>query len=245
MHTYRCPHCEERVQIASEHLGQVVPCPHCSKPFHATIPSGVLLEEIEGHWRPMQARSTDAERTLRMLRPAVFRRAPLLNCALLVLIAVGLGMTLYFGTGQGAATVAAEQAADAATRSDSASRAQTPLAWLGFVLALAGLMPLLVGYIRSRFETLTITNRRSIWRRGILVRNVSEVEHEDIRNIQVQQGVADQLLRVGRVSISSAGQNDMEISIPGVPNPDRVVGLVRQQQTEVSRAMGARPHSTE
>lgn len=230
MHSYQCPHCEQRVEVSEDRLGDILPCTNCGKPFRAQVPTGKLLEEQSGEWRPVRVRSNESEQTLRMLRPAVFRRAPFQNLGLLVLILGGLWMVIWFSTGHGPAPP--EGLVEGTP--PPASHASTPMAWLGFLLMLIGLAPMLLHYVHSRFESLTITSRRSIWRRGILVKNVSEVEHEDIRNIQVKQGVTDQILRVGRVSISSAGQNDMEITIPGVPKPAEIVDLVRQQQTEVA-----------
>lgn len=230
MHSYQCPHCEQRAEVSEDRLGDILPCTNCGKPFRAKVPTGTLLEEQSGEWRPVRVRSNESEQNLRMLRPAVFRRAPFRNLGLLALILGGLWMVVWFSTGHGPAPP--EGLVEGAP--PPASRASTPMAWLGFLLMLIGLAPMLLHYVHSRFESLTITTRRSIWRRGILVKNVSEVEHEDIRNIQVSQGVTDQILRVGRVSISSAGQNDMEITIPGVPKPSEIVDLVRQQQTEVA-----------
>ena len=235
MHTFQCPHCREHVEVAVEHLDGIVTCSHCGHPFRAALPAGTLLEQVDGEWRPLRAHGAMAgEHTLNTLRPAVFRRAPLQTTLFGLLIVGGIFMAGYFGTG----TPPAEG-------EEGGLRPSMPLAWMGLVVSLLGLAPLVVVYIQSRFESLTITNHRSIWRRGVFVRNVSEVEHEDIRNIQVSQGVTDQLLRVGRVSISSAGQDDMEISVRGVPAPDQVVELVRRQQAEVSRGPSARPRTND
>ncbi len=230
MHSYQCPHCEQRAEVPEDRLGDILPCTNCGKPFRAKVPTGTLLEEQSGEWRPVRVRSNESEQTLRMLRPAVFRRAPFKNLGLLLLILGGLWMVIWFSTGHGPEPLGGIVEGTP----PPVSRASTPMAWLGFLLMLIGMTPMLLHYVHSRFESLTITTRRSIWRRGILVKNVSEVEHEDIRNIQVSQGVTDQILRVGRVSISSAGQNDMEITIPGVPKPSEIVDLVREQQTEVA-----------
>lgn len=235
MYSFQCPHCTQRAEVGEDRLGQIVTCTSCGKPFLARVPTGQLLEEESGEWRPVRVRADETEQTLRMLRPAVFRRAPFKNLALIALIVFGLWMVIWFSTGHGPAPHNELEELAGGTP-PPASSAASPMAWLGFFLMLVGITPMLLHYVHSRFESLTITNRRSIWRRGILVKNVSEVEHEDIRNIQVKQGVTDQLLRVGRVSISSAGQNDMEIQIPGVPRPGEVIELVRQQQTLVAKS---------
>ena len=199
-HTYRCPHCAARVAVPTEKVGVGVACTKCERPFVAQAPAGVLVEEVDGEWRPVLrgAERGGAEAKLITLNPDPYRRSPwkTAGCTLFVIAAPVL---VAYGL--------------------------HPL-WL--LLALVGLAPLTWWFVLTRFETLTITTRRSIWRRGILNRNVSEVEHEDVRNIQQQRGFTDQILGVGTVSISSAGQDDMEIVVRGIRDPDKTVALVRR-----------------
>jgi hypothetical protein len=66
-----------------------------------------------------------------------------------------------------------------------------------------------------------------------LDRETSEVQHDDIRNIQVKKSLSDRILGIGRIAISSAGQDDMEIDIRGVPHPDGVADTVRSCQARM------------
>ena len=82
----------------------------------------------------------------------------------------------------------------------------------------------------SLFVTLTVTTKRSILRKGLISKRTSEVEHDDVRNIQVDQNVVQRLLNIGHISISSAGQSTMEIVARGVPDPEGIASVIREHQ---------------
>lgn len=81
-------------------------------------------------------------------------------------------------------------------------------------------------YLLTRSRTLTITDRRSRFRRGILSKSISEVWHRDVRNVQVSQTFFQRLLSCGSIGISSAGQAGVEIEMRGIPHPYRVKELI-------------------
>lgn len=85
--------------------------------------------------------------------------------------------------------------------------------------------------LRSLGTRFTVTSHRSILRVGILSKRTSEVRHKDIRNLTVDQTITQRLLNVGGISISSAGQSDVEISIGGIAAPNHVADLIRQRQS--------------
>ena len=82
-------------------------------------------------------------------------------------------------------------------------------------------------FFDARFQTMTITVERTIWARGIFKRETSEVQHDDVRNIQVKQTFVDRILGVGRIAISSAGQDEMKIDVRDVPRPDKIADRER------------------
>lgn len=91
-----------------------------------------------------------------------------------------------------------------------------------------GLVVLLFWWLKCLCTTLTITEKRTILRTGILSKNTNEVWHRDVRNIKVSQGVLQRMFGVGTVSISSAGQADIEISVSGILRPEKVRNLIDQ-----------------
>ena len=74
--------------------------------------------------------------------------------------------------------------------------------------------------------TLTVTTVRSILRKGILSKHISEVWHRHVRNVQVKQGMLQRVFNVGSIGISSAGQSDIEIMVSGLVDPYKAKGVV-------------------
>ncbi len=80
-----------------------------------------------------------------------------------------------------------------------------------------------VWWVATTFTAqLEITNKRTIERRGLFSRSSNEVLHDHVRNIRVTQTLAERMLRIGSVGISSSGQDGIEIEMRDLPNPDKV-----------------------
>lgn len=97
-----------------------------------------------------------------------------------------------------------------------------------WLLALSAIGLFLYGswWIRCKGTQLTITNERARLRKGILAKSVTEVWHRDVRNVQLDQSVLQRLFGVGSLGISSSGQSGLEISVSGIPDPERVKELI-------------------
>lgn len=112
----------------------------------------------------------------------------------------------------------------------------SPAMWRGnpllFCLAVltsvvvVGLVILLVWWIRNRGTVLTVTSERTILRKGILSKSLNEVWHRDVRNVVLEQRPLQRLFDVGRIAISSAGQEDVEIAVDGIPFPGEVKRII-------------------
>lgn len=104
------------------------------------------------------------------------------------------------------------------------------LTWLCAIalLVVAGI----VGYwiLLSQFTTLTVTDDRTIYPVGLIARETSEVQHNDIRNIQLHQSLAQRLLNIGGIGVSSSGQDDLEVVLKRLPKPKRIIQLIRENQ---------------
>jgi len=75
-------------------------------------------------------------------------------------------------------------------------------------------------------HSLRITNKRTEERKGLLSRSTNEVLHDHVRNIQVDQSFVERIFGVGRVGISSSGQEGIEIYVKDLPDPDRVKEII-------------------
>ncbi len=95
---------------------------------------------------------------------------------------------------------------------------------------LVGFVFYLVEWLICRGTRLVITNRRTTLTRGLLDKQTSEVRHVDVRNVRVNQSFVQRMFRVGTLEISSAGQGDVEIGIKGVPDPQAIATLIREQR---------------
>jgi len=67
-----------------------------------------------------------------------------------------------------------------------------------------------------------ITTKRTIMHRGFFSKSSSEVVHDNIRNIQIDQTFLQRLTNVGRVGISSSGQDGVEIQVNHLANPNKL-----------------------
>lgn len=90
-------------------------------------------------------------------------------------------------------------------------------AWGVVVIALF-VTPLVALLQRFRHEY-TITNQRIIARSGIIARNTQELALHHIRAINVHQSIADRILGIGRIEITSAADERGVIVIEGISNP--------------------------
>ncbi len=112
---------------------------------------------------------------------------------------------------------------------------------LGFILSvllclvLIGFLILLIWWLKAKGTLLTVTDQRTILRRGILSKHINEVYHSDIRNVQVYQTFFQRLFRTGTISIASAGSGEAEIIVSGMRDPGKVKEILdrgrREQRT--------------
>lgn len=93
-----------------------------------------------------------------------------------------------------------------------------------------GLVILIVWWLKCRATELTVTDRRTTLRTGLLSKHTTEVRHQDVRSIDVIQGIFQRLLGTGGIAIGSAGTAGIEISVTGLPAPQRIADLIRQHQ---------------
>ena len=89
-----------------------------------------------------------------------------------------------------------------------------------------GLFFLIPWYIQVKGIELTVTDKRTSLRKGILSKETTDVFHEDVRNVTLKQTFFNRMLDVGYVGVSSAGQGGIEIEVAGIPDPDGVQALI-------------------
>ena len=212
---YPCPHCGDKVEVEGELAGERIKCPHCHEPFELGVPvAQPLTEAQEREVQPGTTHRIDdvdelftQEKQLHQYHPAVYR-SNLGRTLLAVLILGGLLFSAFapltVGNFSGAGVFLA--------------------------LALLPLGYLLYLYLLEYFTSLTITSKRTVYRRGILARKTAEVSHDDVQTLYVNQGRLDRLLGVGDIKVSSAGEKGIEIVARDFPNPEDIIAVVRRLQ---------------
>ena len=93
-----------------------------------------------------------------------------------------------------------------------------------------GLIIFLVWWIKVKGTKITLTNERVTLRKGILSKHINEVYHTDVRNVKLSQSFFQRIFKVGAIEVSTSGQSDVEISISGIPNPDKVKEIIDQHR---------------
>ena len=221
---YRCPHCAATLSVVEVLAGERVDCPRCQKPLELAVPVAQVLrdDQIGGEADyQIEAGGGDTEEIVLVTHPAAFRNRPGKTLLALLAIAVGVvGLLAAAGVGLGLGVVQPLAAAVPALA----------LVAAGAALILLGVVPLLIWFVRSRVETLTISSARTTFRWGIVTRETTEIQHEDVRNLQVEQSAFGRLLGVGDLFLSSSGQDGLEIRAHGIPNPEKAANVVRDLQ---------------
>lgn len=79
----------------------------------------------------------------------------------------------------------------------------------------------------DRFSaSLVITTKRATMHNGFFRRSTSEVVHDNIRNVQVDQTFWQRVWKVGKIGISSSGQDGVEVQVNHLPNPDKLREII-------------------
>jgi uncharacterized membrane protein YdbT with pleckstrin-like domain len=93
-------------------------------------------------------------------------------------------------------------------------------------IVIVGLIIFLIWWLKCKGTTLTISDVRTTLRKGILSKSITEVWHQDVRNVQLNQTFLQRIFDVGSIGISSSGQSGLEILVKGIPEPSRVKALI-------------------
>jgi hypothetical protein len=148
-----------------------------------------------------------------LVRPAMFRARPGRFLVLSIVLIGGAIGAVFFTAGGGAAG------------------ANVPPAAACGAAGVLAFFCLLIWKIHTLGESLQITTKRTIDKHGLFSKDTSDVLHTDIKNIQIKQSFLDRVWNVGQIALSSSAENEEEIVIKNIPDPEKVrqiIDLYRQ-----------------
>jgi len=216
MITFRCDRCERPLEAPDQDAGTKTECPDCGDVNVVPAPEKPAgVAETDASYAASRLEElglppdTGPEVRVLKLRPSVLRGSPF-RCAALFLLPILGPVLLYLLLGQ--------------LGTDNRAR----ISWWAFaVVAAISWGWLLIWWAgKALSRSCTLTNKRTIEHRGIVRRATSEVLHDHVRNIRVDQSVLDRILNVGRVGISSSGQDGIEIEMEDLPDPARLKRII-------------------
>lgn len=229
--TAQCPYCSHKVEAPITRTAQPIRCPKCDSPFQVEMPVAkvISVREVDSVDEAKHLGSVQKEVTLHQVHPVIFRARPLATLGLLI-VACAVGVGLYIAlTGD---TILGSTSAGNGTNGIPSGE-QEPIGWLLWLStagAVAVLLTLGSWYLISRATKLVVTDVRILYQKGIIQRETSEVQHDDVRNIQLEQSIFQRLMGIGDIAISSAGQDEMEIVARQLPSPAAIVKTIREHQ---------------
>ncbi len=109
--------------------------------------------------------------------------------------------------------------------------------WVAAVVLIVFVVVLVVGTLKRRQTTYTITNRRLTIDTGILSHELHETRLERVQNVNSRQSVLERILMVGTVDFDTAGSAEYDFEFRGVASPHEIVRTVGRalRETHPSR----------
>ena len=100
---------------------------------------------------------------------------------------------------------------------------------IGLVVWLGTVIWLLIWYLKIKSKKLSVTNRDMLYEEGLLRKNRKELALDKVRTVEVDQSFVERIFSVGEVRVFTAGDQP-EIVVKGLPDPNRIRELVKQNQ---------------
>jgi len=224
--TYRCPHCQQPVDVELGHENEMLVCPNenCKKPFKVEVPKakpvGELIlppgtKEEEAAAAPAAAPAPVAqpageakEAALAVVHLQLFRRYPLRVTAYVLVILGCVLAAVVFG----------------------AVHEQMFLTLLAAVVGGLTAYRLAAWWLRMRHTTLTVTNKRVILQSGVFTKKSIEQPLDEVADIHVKQNFVQRMFRVGDLELVNKKGDAHRILIMAVPSPKELACLMRDRK---------------
>lgn len=206
----QCDNCDKLLEIEDELSGTKYPCPECGDINRVPEQTSIEREPMESADRADKAAAagypSDTGPEVRVMKiRRCWARSRVIRFALAVLIGlVGLIGLIWVPVTDQAAWYYA----------------------LFLPMTLAAIALISWWWISRYMASLEITTKRTIMHHGLLSRSTSEVVHDNIRNVTVDQSFLQRVYKVGKLGIASSGQDGIEIQINHLPDPDKLREII-------------------
>ena len=105
---------------------------------------------------------------------------------------------------------------------------------IGLVVFLGTVMSLLIWYLKIKSTKVSVTKNDILVERGLLRKNRKELAIDKVRTVEVDQDFIDRIFGVGKIKVFTAGDLP-EIEVEGLPDPNRIRELVKQNQKRLEK----------
>ena len=105
---------------------------------------------------------------------------------------------------------------------------------IGLVVWLGTVTWLLIWYMKIKSTKVSVTNNDILVERGLLRKNRKELAIAKVRTVEVDQDFIDRIFGVGKIKVFTAGDLP-EIEVEGLPDPNRIRELVKQNQQRLEK----------
>lgn len=202
-----CDRCEAELSFEDKFAGQKVACPHCGDinrlPERAEFQAPDQPKPMDRAAAKGLPPDDGPETSVMTVRPSLTRSRPVVS-ALFLFGPLALSIALWV----------------------SISSDKRPV-WVILALPIIGWLILAGWAMVMRISTsLKVTNKRTVLNRGLLSRSTSEVLHDHVRNIEIDQSFMDRIFRVGKIGISSSGQDGIEVQCDHIPDPRKMKEII-------------------
>lgn len=223
--TFECPHCAERITRGESVRGQALLCPSCKGEMRVPpLPDSTQprLARILDDGSGLPPFDRQEENVVLDVRPAV--RA--FTGRIVVGAALVLGATAIVTPG---------------TLAGSVETLNPAVQGLACAMAAAGLLLVVSPWVRVFSRRYRITDQRLFVTTGLIARKTDELELFRIKDVKLDQGFFERLLRFGTITVLSTDDTTPEVRLAGIANPEETKERLRTLYRAARKREGLRP----
>lgn len=203
-----CDNCEGTFEVDPAEAGGKVPCPTCGDVNRIPADDEPAAPPEPAAEMPVGDAGDGVEREIMVVRPGMFRAHPFRYALIVTLAIAGIVGAIFFAV---------------AERVGGWSWFWVP----SLLVSLVSLAWFAQWWMSTHWWIkLVITNKRSVRHEGIVKRHTTEVLHNHVRSVDIQQSFLERLFGIGTIGIDSAGQDGIEINIIDIPKPYHVKEII-------------------